>query len=300
MGRSQRRPQVGLQYFATDRSLPVAEFARAAAERGFDAVLLPEHTHIPVSTKAPYPGGGDLPDRYRRTLDPYVALAIVAAQTDLNIGTCISLVAQHDPIALAKTIATLDFVSGGRFSLGVGYGWNVPELANHGREAAKRRAIVREYVQLMRALWQDTEAEFHGEHANLSPSWAWPKPVQQPSVPVLLGCGPTPRGYAEIAAWADGWISYGNDLDLFAAQVTTLRSRWADAGRGPAAPLIWPMLGIVDDDTLSRSFDRFLALGVDQVVLDLQAAEGGILAILDRYAALLAKTREVSGGSSRA
>jgi len=288
VSRSQGRPLVGLQYFATDRSLPVADFARAAAERGFDAVLLPEHTHIPVSTEAPYPGG-DLPERYRRTLDPYVALTVVAAQTDLKIGTCISLVAQHDPIALAKTIATLDFVSGGRFSLGVGYGWNGPELANHGHEAAKRRAIVREYVQLMRSLWQDTEAEFHGEHANLSPSWAWPKPVQQPSVPVLLGCRPTPSGYAEIMRWADGWISYGHDLDLFASQVTTLRSRWADAGREPAGPLIWPMLGIVDDDTLSRSFERFLALGADLVVLDLQAAEDDLRSILDRYAAVLAK-----------
>jgi probable F420-dependent oxidoreductase len=267
----------------------VADFARAVADRGFDAVLLPEHTHIPVATEAPYPGGGDLPERYRRTLDPYIALSIVAAQTDLRIGTCISLIAQHDPIALAKTIATLDFVSGGRFSLGVGYGWNGPELANHGHEAAKRRAIVREYVQLMRSLWQDTEAEFHGEHANLSPSWAWPKPVQQPSVPVLLGCRPTPSGYAEIMRWADGWISYGHDLDLFASQVTTLRSRWADAGREPAGPLIWPMLGIVDDDTLSRSFERFLALGADLVVLDLQAAEDDLRSILDRYAAVLAK-----------
>jgi probable F420-dependent oxidoreductase len=281
------RPLTALSYFATDRSLPVADFARAAAERGFDAILLPEHTHIPVSTESPYPGGGNLPERYRRTLDPYVALSAVAAQTDLEIGTCVALVAQHDPIALAKTIATLDFMSGGRFSLGVGYGWNRPELANHGREVAKRRAIVREYVQLMRALWQDTEAEFHGDHANLSPSWAWPKPVQQPSVPVLLGCRLTPSGCAEVAAWADGWIGYGSDLDLFAAQVTTLRSQWAEAGRSAAGPLIRPMLGIVDDDILRRSFERFQALGADQVVLDLQGADGDILAILDRYAAVL-------------
>ena len=146
MSGSRQRPEIGLHYFATDRSLPVADFARAAAERGFDAVLLPEHTHIPVSTEAPYPGGGELPERYRRTLDPYVALSVVAAQTDLQIGTCISLVAQHDPIALAKTIATLDFMSGGRFSLGVGYGWNEPELANHGRDggrAARDRPRVR-------------------------------------------------------------------------------------------------------------------------------------------------------------
>ena len=279
-------PRAALHYFATDRSMRVAEFARAAAERGFDAVLLPEHTHIPVCTESPYPGG-DLPERYRRTLDPYVALSVVAAQTELKIGTCISLVAQHDPIALAKTIATLDFISGGRFSLGVGYGWNVPELANHGREAASRRAIVREYVALMRALWQDTEAEFHGDHANLSPSWAWPKPVQQPSVPVLLGCQLTPRGYTEIVGWADGWIGFGGDLDLFASQVMTLRARWAEAGRAAAGPLIRPMLGIVDDDTLRRSFARFQALGVDQVVLDLQTVESDILAVLDRYTAAL-------------
>jgi probable F420-dependent oxidoreductase len=282
------RPLAALHYFATDRSLPVGDFARAAAERGFGAVLLPEHTHIPVRTGSPYPGGEDLPERYRHTLDPYVALSVVAAQTDLEIGTCISLIAQHDPIALAKTIATLDFISGGRFSLGVGYGWNRPELANHGRDPARRRAIVREYVGLMRALWQDTEAEFHGEHADLSPSWAWPKPVRQPSVPVLLGCQLTPRGYAEIVGWADGWIGYGSDLDLFASQATALRAQWAEAGRATAGPLIRPMLGIVDDDTLRRSFEHFQALGVDQVVLDLQTVDGDILAVLDRYAAALA------------
>ena len=290
MSETQSRPQVGLHYFATDRSLPVTDFARAAAEYGFDAVLLPEHTHIPVSTPSPYPDGGGLPERYRRTLDPYVALAVVAAQTDLKIGTCISLVAQHDPIALAKTIATLDFLSSGRFSLGVGFGWNEPELANHGHGAASRRGVVREYVALMRALWRDTEAEFHGDHANLSPSWAWPKPVQQPSVPVLLGCQLTPRGCTEIARWADGWIGYGSDHDRFAAQVAALRAWWADAGRTAAGPLIRPMLGIVDDDTMRRSFDCFQSLGVDQVVLDLQAAaDDDILALLDRYAAVLAK-----------
>jgi probable F420-dependent oxidoreductase len=279
------RPPTALHYFATDRSLPVADFARAAAERGFDAVLLPEHTHLPVDTEAPYAGGGELPERYRRTLDPYVALAVVAAQTHLEIGTCISLVAQHDPIALAKTIGTLDFMSGGRFSLGVGYGWNGPELANHGHAAGDRRAIVREYVALMRTLWRDPVAEFHGDHASLSPSWAWPKPARR-SVPVLLGCRLTPGGYREIVGWADGWIGYGSDLDLFTAQVTTLRSRWAEAGRA-GGPLLRPMLGVVDDDTLRRSFARFRDLGVDQVVLDLQEVEGDLLAVLDRYAAAL-------------
>jgi alkanesulfonate monooxygenase SsuD/methylene tetrahydromethanopterin reductase-like flavin-dependent oxidoreductase (luciferase family) len=142
-------------------------------------------------------------------------------------------------------------------------------------------------VALMRALWRDTEAEFHGEHANLSPSWAWPKPVRQPSVPVLLGCRLTPPGYAEIIGWADGWIGYASDLDLLTSQVTTLRSLWTQAGRASAGPLIRPMLGIVDDDTLRRSFERFRAMEVDQVVLDLQAAEGDIRTVLDRYAAVL-------------
>jgi len=282
------RLPAALAYFATDRSLPVADFARAAAERGFDAVLLPEHTHIPVSTESPYPGGGALPERYRRTLDPYVALSVVAARTDLSIGTCVSLVAQHDPIALAKTIATLDFLSGGRFSLGVGYGWNGPELANHGRDVAKRRAIVREHVALMRALWQDAEAEFHGDHASLAPSWAWPKPAQRPSVPVLLGCRLTPAGQAEITRWADGWIGFAGDLEPFAGQLAELRSRWAEAGRAAAGPLIRPMLPIVDDDTLRRSFDCLLELGADQVVLDLQSVEGDPRPVLDRYAAALA------------
>jgi probable F420-dependent oxidoreductase len=281
-------PAVALHYFATDQSLPVADFARAAADRGFDAILLPEHTHIPVATESPYPGGGDLPDRYRRTLDPYVALSVIAAQTELKIGTCVSLVAQHDPIALAKTIATLDHLSGGRFTLGVGYGWNGPELANHGRDVARRRAIVREHVALMRALWQDDEAEFDGDHARLSPSWAWPKPAQRPSVPVLLGCRLTPAGQAEITRWADGWIGFAGDLESFAGQLAELRSRWGEAGRAAAGPLIRPMLPIVDDDTLRRSFDRFHALGADQVVLDLQSVEGDIRPVLDRYAAALA------------
>jgi probable F420-dependent oxidoreductase len=288
------RPLVGLLYFATDRSLPIADFARAAAERGFDAIVLPEHTHIPVLTEAPVAGGGDLPERYARTLDPYIALSIVAAHTDLRIGTCISLVAQHDPIALAKTIATLDFVSGGRFSLGVGYGWNVAELSNHGREVGQRRAIVREHVELMRALWRDAEAEFHGEHATLSKSWAWPKPVQRPSVPVLLGCAPTPRGYAEIVRWADGWIPSGDDPDLLASWVTTLRARWRDAGRSEPGPVIWPMHSVLPmgsmaaDDRLRANFDRFRALGVDQVILDLQAVDrDGTRPALDRCAAVL-------------
>jgi probable F420-dependent oxidoreductase len=269
--------------------MPIVEFAHAAEDRGFDAIVLPEHTHIPVSSATGYPGGGELPERYLRTCDPYIALAVVAAQTGLRIGTCVSLVAQHDPIALAKAIATLDFLSEGRFTLGVGYGWNLEELANHGREVAQRRSIVRENVAVMRTLWQDIQAEFHGDHVNLSPSWAWPKPVQQPSVPVLLGCAPTPRGYEEIVRWADGWIPGGSDPDLLASWLTILRDKWTEAGRSESGPIIWPMQTLVEDDTLRANLERFHALGVDQVILDLQtASRDDILRILDRYATVIA------------
>ena len=285
MSGSRHRPRVGLHYFATDQSLPVTDFARAAAERGFDAVLLPEHTHIPVSTVAPYPG--DLPERYRRTLDPYVALSAVAATTGLAIGTCISLVAQHDPIALAKTIATLDFMSGGRFSLGVGYGWNVPELANHGREPGSRRDRPR-----VRAPDAGAVA---GQRGRV------PRRAREP-LPQLgvAEAGPAgsraPRLPAHAARLRRG-RRLGGRLDRLRRrprpvrrQVTTLR-RQSGGGRTarPRAPLVRPMLGIVDDDTLGRSFDRFQALEIDQVVLDLQAVEGNVVAVLDRYAAVLAK-----------
>ena len=288
MSRPDTAPLVGLLYFATDRSLPLAEFARAAADRGFDSVLLPEHTHIPLSSAQAYPVGAEMPERYLRVLDPYIGLALVAAQTDLRIGTCISLVAQHDPIALAKAIATLDYLSAGRFTLGVGYGWNLDELANHGRGVTHRRSIVREHVAAMRTLWRDDEAQFDGEHVHLSPSWAWPKPAQA-SIPVLLGCAPTPRGFEEVVRWADGWIPSGNDADLLATWLTELRSRWTDAGRDESGPIVWPMQAPCTDETLRTQLERFHALGVSQIVLDLQTlTPDEVLPVLDRYATVIA------------
>ena len=180
-------PGVGVLYRATDQ-MRFLELARAADERGFTSLVLGEHTHIPVtSDPRRFPGDGEsIPDSYPRLLDPYVALSFVAAQTSLKIATCTSLPAQHDPIALAKALATLDFLSEGRLTLGVGYGWNPDELVNHGHDYEHRRAIVREHVELMRTLWTDNEAEYHGVHANLERSWSWPKPAQT-SIPVLLG-----------------------------------------------------------------------------------------------------------------
>ncbi|MCD4533655.1 TIGR03619 family F420-dependent LLM class oxidoreductase [Nocardioides sp. cx-169] len=288
------RPDVGVLAFVTDRSMPLLELAQEVEARGFDALVLPEHTHIPLSSAEAFPDG-EMPERYRRTLDPYVALAVVAARTGLAIGTCISLVAQHDPITLAKTVATLDLVSGGRFTLGVGYGWNVDELANHGRDPSRRRGIVTEHVALMRSLWRDELAEFRGEHATLAPSWAWPKPSAEAAVPVLLGCAPTARGFESVVGWADGWIPGGDDPELLAGWMVDLRTRW-EAARRPGSPVVWAMRTVVDDATLARHLDRYRSLGVDQVVLDVQALSREELpAVLDRYADVV---RDVLGEAS--
>ena len=288
MNGSARFPGVGVLYRATDQ-MQFLELANAAAERGFTSLVLGEHTHIPVSSDpALFPGGGDaIPDTYPRLLDPYVALAFVAAQTSLKIGTCTSLPAEHDPIALAKALATLDNLSEGRLTLGVGYGWNPDELSNHGHDYEDRRAIVREYVELMRTLWTETEAEYHGEHANLERSWSWPKPAQ-PTIPVLLGAAGRTRAMEAIVQWADGWMP-GGSVAWIADRLSELRRRWIEAGRSESGPIIWAIQGIVDDEKLRVSLEQLNALGVAEVVVGFDAIEKDeILPVLDRYAKVIA------------
>jgi probable F420-dependent oxidoreductase len=286
-------PLVGLLYRQTDAAMPLLELARAAEERDFDCIVVGEHTHIPVSRESPFPGtvDGELPDAYPEFPDPYVALAFIAAQTSLRIAVGIALVAQHDPIALAKTIATLDNMSSGRLTLGVGFGWNREELANHGKDFKDRRSIVREYVELMKTLWTETEAEYHGQHANLERSWSWPKPAQ-PSIPVLLGVQAGERGMEAIVQWGDGWIPGGSNAKWLAARLGELRHRWIDAGRSDSGPIVWPMQEVVDDDQLRAQLDRFDELAIDQVVLDIPTAtREEILPLLDRYAKVIATRR---------
>lgn len=287
MGGSEADPGFGLLFFGTDESLPLLEVAHLAEERGFGALVLPEHSHMPIVSTYPV---GELPERYRRPLDPYVALAVVAARTTLEIGTCVSLVAQHDPITLAKTVATLDFLSEGRVTLGVGYGWNRAELADHGHRFGERRAVVRDHVALMRTLWRDEVAEYYGQHASVSPSWAWPKPVRG-AVPVLLGVLPTERGVADIAAWADGWMP-GSD-DQLVAGLPALREAWSRAERGEPSPIVWPKINFTpDDEDLLRRIERARAAGVDRILLDMQAvSRDDTVRVLDRYAAILTKSR---------
>ena len=172
---------------------------------------MPEHTHIPVKREAAHPGTGDasLPDdRYMRTLDPWVSLAMAAAVTTrIRLSTAVALPVESDPITLAKTLATLDHLSGGRVTLGAGFGWNTDELADHGVPVKRRRTLLREYVEAMQALWTQEEASYDGELVSFGPSWAWPKPVQQPRIPVLIGAGGTEKTFAWIARSADGWIT---------------------------------------------------------------------------------------------
>src|SRR6516225_842816 len=185
----------GIVLFTSDRGITPAQAAKAAEERGFDAFYVPEHTHIPVKREAAHPRTGDetLPDdRYTRTLDPWVCLATAAVATSrIRLSTAVALPTESDPVTLAKTIATLDYLSGGRVTLGIGFGWNTDELADHGVPAARRRTVLREYIESMRALWSSDEASYEGEFVSFGPSWAWPKPPQHAAarLPVLLGAG---------------------------------------------------------------------------------------------------------------
>src|ERR1700760_2335426 len=202
--------RVGIVLFTSDRGIAPAAAARAVEERGFDTFYVPEHTHIPVKRTAAHPGTGDetLPDdRYTRTLDPWVSLATAAAVTSrIGLATAASLPVESDPITLAKTIATLDHLSGGRAAVGAGFGWNTDELEDHHVPAAKRRTVLREYVEAMRALWTEDEAAYDGEFVQFGPSWAFPKPVQ-PHIPLVIGAGAGPKTFEWIAKNADGWMT---------------------------------------------------------------------------------------------
>src|SRR4051794_14530319 len=222
---------IGLTIFANDLTIDLARLARAAEDRGYASIWFPEHTHIPVSRETPAPTGDDeLAEEYRRTLDPFIAMAMVTAVSErLTVGTGVALVAQHDPLVLAKTIATLDHISGGRGTLGVGFGWNKEEMADHGVDYRTRRAVAREKVLAMQALWRDEVASFQGEHGSFAPSWSGPKPVQQPRVRTLIGGAAGPIMFAHIAEYGDGWMPIGGAG--IRAALPQMQEAWASAGR---------------------------------------------------------------------
>ncbi|WP_406691755.1 LLM class F420-dependent oxidoreductase [Saccharopolyspora sp. ID03-671] len=254
----------GIVQFTSDRGLAPAVAAKAAEQAGFHSFWVPEHTHIPVKREAAHPGTGteELPDdRYLRTLDPWVALSMVAAVTSrIRLATAVALPVEHDPITLAKTIATLDHLSGGRVSLGAGFGWNVDELTHHGVPKGKRRAVLREYLEAMQQLWSQEQGEYHGDFVDFGPSWAWPKPVQQPRPPVLIGAGGTEKTFAWIARSADGWITTPTEGEID-DKVALLKRIWKDAGR-EGDPQIVALSGKPDFDRLAR----WEQLGVTEVL----------------------------------
>ncbi len=270
--------------FATDQTIDVASLARAAEDRGFHSLYIPEHTHIPVSRRTPPPTGGEeLAQEYRRTLDPFVALAAAAAVTDrILLGTGICVVAQREPIVTAKAIATLDQIAGGRLVFGVGFGWNADEIEHHGIAMADRRDIAREHVLAMRALWHDDEAEFHGEFVDFSPSWSWPKPTRRTGPPVLIGGGPGPKLLAHVAEYADGWIPIGGAG--IRAALDDLRRACDEVGRDSQELRIVPFGTVPNPGKL----DYYATLGITEVVLRIEGGNAdAVLPILDEYAALI-------------
>jgi len=277
--------RIGITLFVTDRSIDVVTLARAAEDRGFYSLYIPEHTHIPTCRETPAPTGDEiLPEEYSRTLDPFVALAAAASATSrIRLGTGICLVAQRDPIVLAKEVATLDSISGGRFILGIGFGWNCEEMASHGVEFRSRRALVREKMLAMGALWNSPRAAFKGEMVNIEESWSWPKPLQLPRPPVLLGGMAGPKMFAHIAEYCDGWIPIGGAG--IRAALPQLHAAFEDAGRDPSELSVVPFGTIPDRGKL----DYYASLGISEVVLRLPSGgEAEVLGLLDEYAGIVA------------
>jgi probable F420-dependent oxidoreductase len=272
--------KLGVTMFMTDQAIGPIELAREVEARGFHSLYIPEHTHIPTSRKTPAPTGDPvLPEEYKRTLDPFVALSAAAAVTRrITIGTGICLVAQRDPIVTAKAVATLDVISSGRFVFGIGFGWNVEEMADHGVDVRRRRARVREHVLAMQALWANDRASFAGEFVRFEESWSWPKPVQKPRPPILIGGAAGPTLFAHIAEYADGWIPIGGAG--IRAVLPDLHRAMEAAGRDPAAVRVVPFGTVPDPGKL----EYYESLGVTEVVLRVPSApRDQVLPVLDAY-----------------
>ncbi|HSJ16860.1 MAG TPA: LLM class F420-dependent oxidoreductase [Solirubrobacterales bacterium] len=221
----------GIAIFLTDEAADPTTIARIVEERGFESLFLPEHTHIPVSRRTPYPAGGELPRPYSRTYDPFVALTAAAAATStLLLATGICLVIERDPIITAKEVASLDRISDGRLLFGVGAGWNEEEMEDHGTEPRRRFALMRERIEAMKAIWTEDEASYHGEHVDFDPIWCWPKPVQQPHPPVLVG-GNGRRVLERVVAYGDEWMP--NRVTGLSERLEELARLAAEAGREP-------------------------------------------------------------------
>jgi len=276
----------GIALFTSDRGITPARAAQAVEQNGFDSFFVPEHTHIPIKRQAAHPGteDGSLPDdRYKRTLDPWVSLGAASAVTSrITLGTAVALPVEHDPITLAKSVATLDHLTNGRVVLGVGFAWNTDELEDHGVPPAKRRTVLREYLEAMQSLWSEDEASYAGEYVKFGPSWAYPKTVQQPRPPVLVGAAGTDKTFDWIVRSADGWITTPREREID-DQVRLLQKKWHDAGRD-GEPRIIALDGKPDPARLENWAD----IGVTDVLYGTpDRSEEDVLGYLERLAGKL-------------
>lgn len=264
----------GVSTFITDQGIRPAPLGSALEERAFDSLFIAEHSHIPVSRRTPYPGGGELPDMYYRTLDPFVALSVIGAVTRrLLLATGIALVPQRDPITTAKEVASLDLVSDGRVIFGVGVGWNREEMTNHGADPSTRGRLTDERLLAMRELWTAEKAEFHGELVDFDPVYAWPKPVQRPHPPIYVGGGE--GAFRRVASIGDAWLANSVPPEQLGPQIERLRST---AGRDVSVTVY-----AVPDDP--EQIEGYIRLGVERVLFYLPTLpEGETAAHLDRLA----------------
>jgi probable F420-dependent oxidoreductase len=278
---------LGLCTFVTEYSIDPVRLGRLAEERGFDSLFFPEHIHIPVSRDTPYPGGGELPREYSHMLDPFVALGALASATErIELGTGIVLVIERDPITTAKEVATLDLISGGRVLFGVGAGWNLEEMSNHGTDPGRRFGILRERVEAMKAIWTSDEAEYHGEHVDFDPIWSWPKPVRKPHPPVLVG-GMSDGALDRVVAFGDEWMPnrVGSPEEL-GARIADLQRRAEDAGRERIP------VRLFGAKAETRAIGRVREVGVDATLFYLPTEDAGAAERrLDQLAGVAAEIR---------
>jgi probable F420-dependent oxidoreductase len=275
---------LGVFMFATDYAIRIDQLAREAEARGFESLFVPEHTHIPVSRRTPWPGGGPLPEEYWHTHDPFVSLMAAAAATrKLKVGTGICLVIERDTITMAKEVASLDALSDGRFLFGIGAGWNREEMENHGTDYKTRFSRMREQVLAMKQIWTQDEAGFHGKHVSFDPIWSWPKPAQKPHPPILLG-GATPKTRERVVDFCDGWLPIGVDQKSVLDGIADLE-RLAKAKGRPMSTLSVSVFGSRPD---RETLEGYARAGVERVLLRLPSAgRDQLLPLLDGYAKLI-------------
>lgn len=278
-------PGFGTTLFPTDQTIGPIELAKAVEERGLDSLFFPDHTHIPVSRNTPFPGGGDLPIHYKRFHDPFIALAAAAAVTTrIKLGTGICLITERDPITLAKECASLDVISNGRLILGIGTGWNVEEMENHGIDYKKRWQIVRERILAMKEIWTNEEAEFHGDYVDFDPIWSWPKPVTAGGPPVWMGAK-SPWVYDRVVDYCDGWMPIGGPGS---GGMNNLR-RAADRANRDFSTITLVLFGAPEDPA---QLEGRLGQGFTELIFNLpQGYADEVFPALDRLAALADRFR---------